>query len=424
MKDRRLRILFDARTLRPGAYNNSARSGIFFTALNILKNFANNENIKLALVVPVSWEHDIKKVLQKEFNDKKFDIFVYEDKSFFEQTDIVSYVLAQDRNILCANFVKLLLKTIYFVRYLPQIIRYCLCLYKYRNYDIYFSAAHAKPDALKNLASNKTYTLLHDVIPLVMEEYYEFNKGNAWFFEVIDSLNSKDYYFTNSDYTKQDFLKYASQIDTKKIHTIYLGCKFDGLQKQGDIVSVKNKYGIPQDKKYLFSLCTIEPRKNLVRIIKTYFQFVKKHNIKDLIFVMGGGNYPEFKKELDKILKDEKLTNIYQIGYVDDEDLPLLYSGAEWFTFTSQYEGFGLPVLEAMNCGCPVITSNSSSLPEVIGDAGIQIDWDSDDEHIEAYEKYYFNEELRKENSKKGLERAKLFTWKKTTDKMLEIMMK
>ena len=98
-----------------------------------------------------------------------------------------------------------------------------------------------------------------------------------------------------------------------------------------------------------------------------------------------------------------------------------MYSGAEWFTYTSQYEGFGLPPLEAMSCGCPVITSNNSSLPEVVGDAGIMIDWDSDEQHIEAYEKYYFNRELRAEFAQKGLERAKQFSWEKCVDVMVTI---
>jgi glycosyltransferase involved in cell wall biosynthesis len=75
-----------------------------------------------------------------------------------------------------------------------------------------------------------------------------------------------------------------------------------------------------------------------------------------------------------------------------------------------------------MLCGCPVITSNNSSLPEVVGDAGIMIDWDSDEQHVEAYEKYYFNEKMRKEYGAKGLERSKLFSWKKTVDKMVALM--
>ena len=73
-----------------------------------------------------------------------------------------------------------------------------------------------------------------------------------------------------------------------------------------------------------------------------------------------------------------------------------------------------------MSCGCPVITSNSSSLPEVVGDAGLMIDWDNDEQHIEAYEKYYYNESLRNEYAQKGLERAKQFSWYKCTNTIVE----
>ena len=97
-----------------------------------------------------------------------------------------------------------------------------------------------------------------------------------------------------------------------------------------------------------------------------------------------------------------------------------LYSGAEWFVYTSQYEGFGLPPLEAMQCGTPVITSNNSSLPEVVGDAGIMVDYDSLEQHIKAYGDYYFNEDLRKQNAAKGIERAKQFSWEKAADIILQ----
>ena len=151
---------------------------------------------------------------------------------------------------------------------------------------------------------------------------------------------------------------------------------------------------------------------------------VLKNNIQDLVWVMGGGQYKSFSEQI----KSESInSNLYDrcvlyAGYIDDNDLPILYSNAEWFVFTSQYEGFGLPPLEAMQCGCPVITSNNSSLPEVVGDAGILIDWNSEEQHIEAYEKYYFNEKLRKENSQNGLERAKTFSWTKTVNEMVGYM--
>ena len=181
---------------------------------------------------------------------------------------------------------------------------------------------------------------------------------------------------------------------------------------------IKIKYGIPVEKKYVFSLCAIEPRKNLVRAISSFLKFTKKNSVDDIVWVLGGAawdSFTELSKKLDSNI-------IIRTGYIDDEDLPTLYSNAEWFVYTSQYEGFGLPPLEAMQCGCPVITSNNTSLPEVVGDAGIMIDWDSDEQHIEAYEKYYFNEELRKENSRKGLERSKQFSWKETVDKMVSAL--
>ena len=107
---------------------------------------------------------------------------------------------------------------------------------------------------------------------------------------------------------------------------------------------------------------------------------------------------------------------ILQIGYVDDEDLSALYSGAEMFLFMSLYEGFGMPVLEAMNCGLPVICSNCTSIPEVIGDCGIQVNPHSDEEMVSALEKMYFDREFRNSCVEKGIERAKLFTWEKCAD--------
>ena len=186
----------------------------------------------------------------------------------------------------------------------------------------------------------------------------------------------------------------------------------------------KSKYGIPLEKRYVFSLCTLEPRKNLIRAVKSFIRFAEKNSVGDMIFALGGPAWKDFEKQLES---DADISGLYSkyvvwIGYVDDDDLPVLYSNAEWFVYTSQYEGFGLPPLEAMQCGCPVITSNNSSLPEVVGDAGIMIDWDSDDQHIKAYEEYYFDERLRKDNIRKGLQRSKSFSWTKTIDEMLRRM--
>ena len=104
---------------------------------------------------------------------------------------------------------------------------------------------------------------------------------------------------------------------------------------------------------------------------------------------------------------------ILKIGYVADEDLAALYSGAEMFVYPSIYEGFGMPVLEAMQCGCPVITSNVSSLPEVIGSAGIQINPENNSELIEAYEKMYFDKNFKEKCAQESLKQASKFSWEK-----------
>ena len=157
------------------------------------------------------------------------------------------------------------------------------------------------------------------------------------------------------------------------------------------------------------------------------FNTVKyKNKINDLVFVLGGGQWDWFIEKLENEIDNlgEYKNKIIRAGYVDDADLAALYSGAQWFVYTSQYEGFGLPPLEAMQCGCPVITSNNSSLPEVVGDAGVMIDWDNDEQHVNAYEQYYFNNDLRRSYAAKGLERAREFSWQKTANLMITEMMK
>ena len=176
----------------------------------------------------------------------------------------------------------------------------------------------------------------------------------------------------------------------------------------------------------MFSLCSLEPRKNLIRSVRTFIEFIKKNNIDDMVFILGGGHWDQFIGKLESEIKDlgKYKDKIIRAGYIDDEDLAPLYSGAMFFVYTSQYEGFGLPPLEAMACGTPVITSNNSSLPEVVGDSALTIDWDSDEQHIAAYEKYYFDEDFRQKMAQLGQKHAKQFSWEKTVQIMIKEFMK
>ena len=189
---------------------------------------------------------------------------------------------------------------------------------------------------------------------------------------------------------------------------------------------VLQKYGItykPSDS-YIFSLCSIDPRKNLLFTIACFVKFIQKHKIQNLYFYLGGGHFETFIAQFEEKLADfpEYRDKIIRLGYVDDEDVNILYSNSLFFTYISQYEGFGMPPLEAMQAGTPVITSNNSSLPEVVGDAAIMVDYDSEEQCIKAFEDLYFNEGLRKEYIEKGLEQAKRFSWEKTVGIMAEAM--
>ena len=300
-----------------------------------------------------------------------------------------------------------------------------LNIINYIKFNSYLSPAHAIPNEIKKLKIGKKYTILYDLMPVLYSEYYpDSNNEMFWHNVLINSLNSKDYYFAISEYTRRDFLKHYTKLDANKVFTTLLASNESFKKVDKNLSSIKQKYNIPQDKKYIFSLCTLEPRKNLIRAVKTFIDFIKKNDIDDMVFVLGGGQWDFFIEKLDKEIEDLGMykDKVIKAGYIDDKDLPALYTSAEWFVYTSQYEGFGLPPLEAMSCGCPVITSNNSSLPEVVGDAGIMIDWDSDEQHIKAYEKYYFEEAYRNEMAHKGLERSTHFSWEKCVTEMVNSM--
>ena len=291
--------------------------------------------------------------------------------------------------------------------------------------DVFLSPFAPPPTCVAENSRIAKYMILHDVTPLALPEIESPNK--EWFNLLEKSLNHQDHYIANSEHTKKDFLRFYPVIDSQKIKVSYLGASqnFYRCNNKNTIATVKKKYGIPVDKKYVFSLCTIQPRKNLVHAVKCFVQFIKETKTKDLIFVIGGGHWDEFIKVLEGEVNELGHWKEYIIktGYIDDEDLAPLYSGALFMVYVSLYEGFGLPVLEAMQCGCPVITSNISSLPEVIGDAGIMVDPKDPVELRAAYKRFYLDNKFREKCGIASLERAKRFSWKSFADDIISFVL-
>ncbi len=406
-------MLFDASIIAQ-SYNSASagRSGIYFTAYNLLKSFVSSNQFDILLYSKGRCFAGLQKFAQDELPS---NISVISDQKYGEKISLINQhcreLRKQKKNIqrLFYSLYKNILEL--FKNKIPVV-------------DIAFSPAFAFS---KNIQAKNKYTILYDTIPLLVSEYFR-DKVVGWFAELIKSLNNQDKYFAISQSAKDDFIKYVPQLNKEQIIVTHLAASdnFYQVTDEHKIYQVRQKYNIPTDKKYIFSLCTLEPRKNLIRAVKTFITFIKKNKIDDLVFVLGGGHWDEFIGKMEQEISDlgEYKDKIIRAGYVADEDLSPLYSGAEWFVYTSQYEGFGLPPLEAMQCGCPIITSNNSSLPEVVGDAGIMIDYDNDEQHVKAYEEYYFDENKRKLFSTKGLERAKQFSWQKCAQQMINEFIK
>lgn len=406
------KIIFDATVLVDGNDMKEERRGIYFVAKNLLREF--NRQIPGRIILyatgyKIAGLDSVNKMMGMEAElYRKPPVYA----KFLHRiiTDVREKRMVNLHRPIKALFYGLVLFLLYFL----SCLIFFFLNFTYRCFEdcVFFSPRTSPPAFIKKNKSVKNFIVLHDLIPVKYPETSDLAKG-GWFQDLIKSLNGNDYYFAISQSTKHDFCEFSKSINPDNV--LVVSWAADGSYRHGydekSKAAIKEKYGIPYDKRYVFALASNDARKNSARIIRTFESFVEKNGIDDLILVLGG-----------KISEFPENENVKAVGYVSDEDLPVLYSGAEWFVFTSQYEGFGLPALEAMQCGCPAITSNNSSLPEVVGDAEIMIDWDSDEQHIEAYEKMYFDGNLRRTLSEKGLERAKDFSWNKTAVQMLNEM--
>jgi glycosyltransferase involved in cell wall biosynthesis len=180
---------------------------------------------------------------------------------------------------------------------------------------------------------------------------------------------------------------------------------------------VAGRYGIRAP--YLLFMGKVETRKNVVRILEAFDRF-RREVRDDVKLVLAGRRTPTSVGIDETIARLQLREHVIEPGYVDDEDLPVLYNAAEMFVFPSLWEGFGIPVIEAMACGTPVVTSNVSALPEVAGDAALLVDPYRVDDIAAAMHRVYSDAGLRAELRDRGLRRARLFSWTRTARETLD----
>ena len=262
---------------------------------------------------------------------------------------------------------------------------------------------------------------IHD---LAFEHLPETFNRRSWMqlrFTVRRTARRAAHIITVSEYSRQDISKtYGIAPEQITVTPEAAAPHFAPVTTESELKRVRKSYGIQRD--YILSLCSIQPRKNLVRLIEAYSDLRQAHQDVPLPQLVLAGKKGWLESEIFRSAERSPFkSDILFTGYVPENDLPALYSAAICFAYPSYFEGFGLPVLEAMQCGTPVIAANRTSLPEIVGDTGILFDPFSKEELSRALALLVNDASVRDSLRLQGIERAKGFNWSITARSTLQV---
>lgn len=282
-----------------------------------------------------------------------------------------------------------------------------------------YLATHKKPDVLlcpahyiPRFSSVKTVVVIHDVAYFYYPE--EFLKKDLYKLENWTSyaLNHSKKVISVSENTKKDIIKFYETPEVK-IEVIHNG------YNQVDSVATPKEFKAPTAP-YLLYVGTLQPRKNVAKLIEA-FNILKNEHADLKLYIVGkkGWLYDEIFARVTQLqLKDD----VVFTGYVSESEKNALYKHAQAYVLPSLYEGFGNPPLEAMSAGCPVIVSNNSSLPEICGDACVYFDPSDTMDMVKSIGEVLSNKKLRASLKAKGIQRVKEFSWEKCAQKTLQVL--
>ena len=261
----------------------------------------------------------------------------------------------------------------------------------------------------------KRVAIVHDLSLLRFPQNMRGISG--WFLRtfVPHSFSRADRIIAISEATKKDLVELL-HIPQQKISVVHSGVDtFFKPLSEGEIKKDLQRFNLK--KPYLLFVGTLEPRKNLPFLISALGALLNESDMQLILVGKRGWQY----EEIFSTIKENGLQDyVLELGYVSQEEKRALYNAAEMFVYPSMYEGFGMPVLEAMACGCPVISADTSSLPEVVGDAGLLLPLDSTDWAVTVKETLN-NASVLKNMREKGLSHASKFTWAKTAQSIARI---
>lgn len=262
---------------------------------------------------------------------------------------------------------------------------------------------------------------IHDLMLLKVDQLVSQKEICAFRNMVKLGLKTAQKIITGSEYAKKEMLDTFGKKYERKIKVIHWApednCR--PLQADNRLALFKNKYSISSP--YIFAFGGILPRKNIRRVLESFALFIKKVK-KEVKLMISWSIEPKVLQIFKNLSRDLGIEEkVIFTGFIPEEDIPFLLSGAEFLVFVSLYEGFGLPPLDAMACDCPVIASNVTSIPEVVGDAAILVNPYDINEIADAMVNLFNNSQLRKELIEKGRERIKHFSWDKAARETLQV---
>lgn len=263
----------------------------------------------------------------------------------------------------------------------------------------------------------KKIATIHDLFSLVSDKFSSerFRERKIQLYQ--KAVKRSDMIICISESTKKDMMSLLD-VPEKRIKVIYEGVGDEYYYRdKEEQEKVRAKFNLTRD--YFLFVGVPSVRKNTPALLRCFSKIVKKEDNQLLLVLVG--KMSSVSEEISKMINEfEPRENLRILNYVDESELAVLYSGAKAFVFPSLYEGFGLPLLEAMACGAPVLSSNISSIPEVTGDAALLVDPYNEEDVVAGMTKLLNDEGLRLRLKDKGFARAKVFSWRKMAEQTLE----
>ena len=267
----------------------------------------------------------------------------------------------------------------------------------------------------------KTIVTVHDMVIRAFPETMRTRTRAMLRMGLERSMKRADRIMTISEFSRQEIIKYYTRYEDK-IRVVKCGVDLEKFRPapQEEIQRVRESLNLPEE--YFLFMGNVEPRKNLLRLIQAYERLCTRLPQAPRLVVAGakGWRNSEIYESVQKPALKER---VLFTNYIPEEDLRGLLCGATAFLFPSLYEGFGIPPLEAMACGVPVMASNAASLPEVTGDCAVQVDPYDLDSMANGMEQLYTDAALRQELSRRGPERAKTLTWDQAAADLMKLYM-